>query len=51
MNASLSQWIDAFAGLRIVVLGAALSCVDHLVAFDEDTPCNLVRVVRPDVFV
>jgi len=35
---------------RVQVL-AALSCVDHLVAFGEDTPCNLVRVVRPDVFV
>jgi D-beta-D-heptose 7-phosphate kinase/D-beta-D-heptose 1-phosphate adenosyltransferase len=35
---------------RIQVL-AALSCIDHLVAFDEDTPCNLIRVVRPDVFV
>jgi D-beta-D-heptose 7-phosphate kinase/D-beta-D-heptose 1-phosphate adenosyltransferase len=35
---------------RIQVL-AALSCIDHLVAFDEDTPCNLVGVVRPDVFV
>jgi D-beta-D-heptose 7-phosphate kinase/D-beta-D-heptose 1-phosphate adenosyltransferase len=35
---------------RIQVL-AALSCVDHLVAFDEDTPCNLIRAVRPHVFV
>jgi D-beta-D-heptose 7-phosphate kinase/D-beta-D-heptose 1-phosphate adenosyltransferase len=35
---------------RIEVL-AALSCVDHLIAFDEDTPCDLVRAVRPDVFV
>jgi D-beta-D-heptose 7-phosphate kinase/D-beta-D-heptose 1-phosphate adenosyltransferase len=30
---------------------AALSCVDYIVAFDEDTPENLVRVVQPDVFV
>lgn len=30
---------------------AALSCVDHLVAFDEDTPCDLIRALRPDVFV
>ena len=30
---------------------AALSCVDHLVAFDEDTPVRLVRAIRPDVFV
>ncbi|MBX6312692.1 MAG: D-glycero-beta-D-manno-heptose 1-phosphate adenylyltransferase [Isosphaeraceae bacterium] len=35
---------------RIQVL-AALSCVDHIIAFDEDTPCDLIRVVRPDVFV
>jgi D-beta-D-heptose 7-phosphate kinase/D-beta-D-heptose 1-phosphate adenosyltransferase len=35
---------------RIQVL-AALSCVDHVVAFDEDLPNNLIRVVRPDVFV
>ena len=35
---------------RVQVL-AALSCVDHLVSFDEDTPCDLIRVVRPDVFV
>jgi D-beta-D-heptose 7-phosphate kinase/D-beta-D-heptose 1-phosphate adenosyltransferase len=30
---------------------AALRCVDHLVPFDEDTPHELIRVVRPDVFV
>ncbi|HEY2157899.1 MAG TPA: PfkB family carbohydrate kinase, partial [Isosphaeraceae bacterium] len=35
---------------RVGVL-AALSCVDHLVVFEEDTPCNLVRALRPDVFV
>lgn len=35
---------------RVGVLGA-LSCVDHIVPFDEDTPCELIRVVRPDVFV
>ncbi len=35
---------------RVGVL-AALSCVDHLIVFDEDTPCDLVRAVRPDVFV
>jgi D-beta-D-heptose 7-phosphate kinase/D-beta-D-heptose 1-phosphate adenosyltransferase len=35
---------------RIQVL-AALGCVDQVVAFDEDTPCNLIRVVRPHVFV
>lgn len=35
---------------RIRVL-AALSCVDHIIAFDEDTPAEIVRVVRPDVFV
>ncbi len=35
---------------RVEVL-AALSCVDHLVPFDEDTPCALIRAIRPDVFV
>ncbi|MCW5851873.1 MAG: D-glycero-beta-D-manno-heptose 1-phosphate adenylyltransferase [Anaerolineae bacterium] len=35
---------------RLQVL-AALSCVDHVVAFDEDTPTELIRIVRPDVFV
>lgn len=35
---------------RVQVL-AALSCVDHIIAFDDDTPCNLVRAIRPDVFV
>jgi D-beta-D-heptose 7-phosphate kinase / D-beta-D-heptose 1-phosphate adenosyltransferase len=35
---------------RLEVL-AALSCVDHLVAFDEDTPHELIRALRPDVFV
>jgi D-beta-D-heptose 7-phosphate kinase/D-beta-D-heptose 1-phosphate adenosyltransferase len=35
---------------RVQVL-AALSSVDHVVPFDEDTPVALVRAVRPDVFV
>jgi D-beta-D-heptose 7-phosphate kinase/D-beta-D-heptose 1-phosphate adenosyltransferase len=35
---------------RLAVL-AALRFVDHLVPFDEDTPHELIRVVRPDVFV
>jgi D-beta-D-heptose 7-phosphate kinase/D-beta-D-heptose 1-phosphate adenosyltransferase len=35
---------------RIHVL-AALSCIDHVIPFDEDTPCRLVEVVRPDIFV
>src|SRR5205823_83747 len=35
---------------RVQVL-AALSCVDHLTAFDDDTSCGLVRALRPDVFV
>ena len=29
---------------------AALSAVDHIVPFDEDTPVELVKAVRPDVF-
>ena len=35
---------------RVQVL-AALSCVDHIIVFDEETPCALVDAVRPDVFV
>jgi D-beta-D-heptose 7-phosphate kinase / D-beta-D-heptose 1-phosphate adenosyltransferase len=35
---------------RLSVL-AALSCVDHVVPFEEDTPVELVRLVQPDVFV
>lgn len=30
---------------------AALSCVDAVVLFDEDTPADLVRAIRPDVLV
>jgi D-beta-D-heptose 7-phosphate kinase/D-beta-D-heptose 1-phosphate adenosyltransferase len=35
---------------RMQVL-AALSAIDHIVPFEEDTPVALVRAVRPDVFV
>jgi D-beta-D-heptose 7-phosphate kinase / D-beta-D-heptose 1-phosphate adenosyltransferase len=35
---------------RLAVLGA-LRCVDLLVAFDADTPVELLRAVRPDVLV
>ena len=34
---------------RLQVL-AALSCIDYVVAFDEDTPVELVAEVRPHVF-
>jgi D-beta-D-heptose 7-phosphate kinase/D-beta-D-heptose 1-phosphate adenosyltransferase len=34
---------------RLLVL-EALSCVDHVVAFDTDTPEPLIEAVRPDVF-
>jgi D-beta-D-heptose 7-phosphate kinase/D-beta-D-heptose 1-phosphate adenosyltransferase len=30
---------------------AALSAVDHIVPFDEDTPVELIRIVKPRVFV
>ena len=30
---------------------AALSCVDYVVLFEEDTPENLIKTVRPDVLV
>jgi D-beta-D-heptose 7-phosphate kinase/D-beta-D-heptose 1-phosphate adenosyltransferase len=35
---------------RMAVLGA-LRCVDHLIAFDADTPVELLRAARPEVFV
>jgi D-beta-D-heptose 7-phosphate kinase/D-beta-D-heptose 1-phosphate adenosyltransferase len=35
---------------RLHVL-AVLQCVDHLISFDEDTPHNLIRAIRPDAFV
>jgi rfaE bifunctional protein nucleotidyltransferase chain/domain len=35
---------------RMAVL-AALASVDLVIAFDEDTPLNLIRTVRPDVLV
>ncbi len=35
---------------RAAMLGA-LRCVDHVVPFDEDTPIDLVRQVRPHIFV
>ena len=35
---------------RAAVL-AALSCVDHLAVFDEDSPRRLLEVVRPDLYV
>ena len=30
---------------------AALSAVDHIVAFEEETPIELIKAVRPEVFV
>jgi len=35
---------------RLTML-AALSCIDHLAAFDGDTADELIEAVRPDVFV
>ncbi len=35
---------------RVSVL-SALSCVDHVVVFHEDTPAALITEVRPDVYV
>ncbi|TDB72405.1 D-glycero-beta-D-manno-heptose 1-phosphate adenylyltransferase [Micromonospora sp. KC723] len=35
---------------RIALL-AALSCVDHVVVFEEDSPAALIEAVRPDVYV
>ncbi len=30
---------------------AALACVDYVVVFEEDTPCNLLHLLKPDVLV
>ncbi|MGX7828454.1 D-glycero-beta-D-manno-heptose 1-phosphate adenylyltransferase [Actinokineospora sp. 24-640] len=30
---------------------AALSCVDHVTVFDEDSPAELIRALRPDCYV
>ncbi|MEV4654998.1 D-glycero-beta-D-manno-heptose 1-phosphate adenylyltransferase [Micromonospora sp. NPDC049301] len=30
---------------------AALSCVDHVVIFEEDSPAALIEAVRPDIYV
>jgi D-beta-D-heptose 7-phosphate kinase/D-beta-D-heptose 1-phosphate adenosyltransferase len=35
---------------RVAVL-AALACVDHVVVFDEDSPRELISLVRPDLYV
>jgi D-beta-D-heptose 7-phosphate kinase / D-beta-D-heptose 1-phosphate adenosyltransferase len=35
---------------RMAVL-AALSCIDHLVAFEDDSPVELLRIIRPDLLV
>ena len=35
---------------RVQVL-SGLSSVDYVTAFDEDTPVELIRAIRPDVFV
>ena len=35
---------------RMAVL-AALSCIDHLVTFEDDSPVELLRIIRPDLLV
>ena len=30
---------------------AALSCIDHIVPFADDSPVGLIRAIRPDVYV
>ncbi|GAA4197883.1 D-glycero-beta-D-manno-heptose 1-phosphate adenylyltransferase [Microbispora amethystogenes] len=35
---------------RVAVL-AAMGCVDYITVFDEDSPVELLRMVRPDVYV
>lgn len=29
----------------------SLSCVDQVIVFDEDTPCDLLFKIKPDIFV
>ena len=40
--------LNALADRAAVI--AALSCVDHVVAFDDDTPVALLEALRPDVY-
>jgi rfaE bifunctional protein nucleotidyltransferase chain/domain len=35
---------------RVAVV-AALASVDYVVLFDEDTPCEVLRRLRPDIYV
>jgi len=35
---------------RAMVL-SAFSCVDYVVIFDEDTPLNLIKAIKPDILV
>jgi D-beta-D-heptose 7-phosphate kinase / D-beta-D-heptose 1-phosphate adenosyltransferase len=35
---------------RVAVL-AALSCIDHLVPFEDDSPAELLRAIKPDLLV
>ncbi len=30
---------------------SALSCIDHIIPFDEDIPYSLIQMIQPDVFV
>jgi D-beta-D-heptose 7-phosphate kinase / D-beta-D-heptose 1-phosphate adenosyltransferase len=30
---------------------SALSCVDHIIPFHEDTPEEMIKIIKPDVFV
>ncbi|MEZ6121240.1 MAG: hypothetical protein R3C28_32385 [Pirellulaceae bacterium] len=30
---------------------SALACVDHVIVFDDDTPCQLLHDIRPDILV
>jgi D-beta-D-heptose 7-phosphate kinase / D-beta-D-heptose 1-phosphate adenosyltransferase len=35
---------------RIQVL-SALSCIDYMIAFDENTPLHIIEAIRPDIYV
>ncbi len=35
---------------RVEIL-AALSCIDHIISFEDDTPARVIEAIRPDAFV
>ena len=48
-NKGLERPINQFRARSVVL--AALECVAYVVEFDEDTPLELIRLLKPDVLV